>query len=142
MSSRLTPVTRHAYGLLVGIAVLTGGLAVVVGSSLGQPLRDPEGFLGPTWLRIPLLLLGAFLADLLPLPLYRARFRVKALPAEIRKRWEEHWTRERVMLVVMGLVFGEWYRRTRRTMPLVIAHTLLDVFAFVGYALLQDVIST
>ena len=44
--------------------------------------------------------------------------------------------------LVMGLVFGEWYRRTRRTMPLVIAHTLLDVFAFVGYALLQSVIST
>lgn len=44
--------------------------------------------------------------------------------------------------LVMGLVFGEWYRRTRRTLPLVIAHTLLDVFAFVGYALLQGVIST
>ncbi|WP_316249054.1 hypothetical protein [Brachybacterium sp. Z12] len=42
----------------------------------------------------------------------------------------------------MGLVFGEWYRRTRRTLPLVIAHTVLDVFAFVGYALLRDVIST
>src|SRR5699024_11412277 len=44
--------------------------------------------------------------------------------------------------LVMGLLFGEWYRRTRRTMPLVIAHTLLDMFAFVGYALLQSVIST
>lgn len=105
MSSRLIRVTRHAYGLLVGIALLTGALAVVVGASLGQPLRDPEGFLGPTWLRIPLLLLGAFLADLLPLPLYRARFRLKAFPAEVRKRWDEHWTRERIMLVVMGLVF-------------------------------------
>ncbi|MFC7375222.1 CPBP family intramembrane glutamic endopeptidase [Brachybacterium sp. GCM10030267] len=44
--------------------------------------------------------------------------------------------------LAMGLVFGEFYRRTRRTMPLVIAHTLLDVFAFVGYALLQSVIPT
>ena len=44
--------------------------------------------------------------------------------------------------LAMGLVFGEWYRRTRRTLPLIIAHTLLDVFAFVGYALLQDIIST
>ena len=44
--------------------------------------------------------------------------------------------------LVMGLVFGEWYRRTRRTMPLVIAHTAIDVFAFVGYALLQDLITT
>ena len=39
---------------------------------------------------------------------------------------------------VMGLIFGWLYTRTRRVMPLVIAHTLLDVFAFVGYALLRD----
>ena len=32
--------------------------------------------------------------------------------------------------------------RQRRNRPLVIVHTLLDVFAFVGYALLRDVIST
>ena len=42
--------------------------------------------------------------------------------------------------LVMGLVFGTWYLRTRRAMPLVIAHTLLDVVAFVGYALLKDVL--
>jgi membrane protease YdiL (CAAX protease family) len=40
--------------------------------------------------------------------------------------------------VVMGLVFGYWYHRTRRLMPLVVAHTLLDVVAFVGYLLLGD----
>lgn len=34
---------------------------------------------------------------------------------------------------VMGVVFALWYRRTRRVMPLVVAHTLLDVVAFVGY---------
>jgi membrane protease YdiL (CAAX protease family) len=42
--------------------------------------------------------------------------------------------------LAMGVVFGEYYRRTRRTMPLIIVHTLLDVFAFVGYALLKDVL--
>ena len=40
--------------------------------------------------------------------------------------------------VVMGLVFGWWYQRTGRVMPLVIAHTLLDVVAFVGYLALGD----
>ena len=39
---------------------------------------------------------------------------------------------------VMGLVFGYWFHRTGRVMPLVIAHTLLDVFAFVGYLLFAD----
>jgi membrane protease YdiL (CAAX protease family) len=39
---------------------------------------------------------------------------------------------------VMGLVFGYWFQRTGRVLPLVIAHTLLDVATFVGYALLAD----
>ncbi|MBQ9917247.1 MAG: CPBP family intramembrane metalloprotease [Microbacterium sp.] len=37
--------------------------------------------------------------------------------------------------VVMGLVFGWCYRRWGRVMPLVVAHTLIDVIAFVGYPL-------
>lgn len=37
---------------------------------------------------------------------------------------------------VMGLVFSEYYRRKRRVMPLVIAHTLMDTVVFVGYSLL------
>ena len=40
--------------------------------------------------------------------------------------------------LVMGLVFGWLYQRTGRIAPLVIAHTLLDVVAFIGYALLVD----
>jgi hypothetical protein len=43
--------------------------------------------------------------------------------------------------VVMGLVFGRYWQRTNRIWPLVIAHTLLDVVAFVGYALLRDTVS-
>ena len=35
----------------------------------------------------------------------------------------------------MGVVFGWCYRRWGRVMPLVIAHTLLDIVAFVGYPL-------
>ena len=36
---------------------------------------------------------------------------------------------------VMGVVFGWCYRRWGRVMPLVIAHTLIDVVAFIGYPL-------
>ena len=38
--------------------------------------------------------------------------------------------------VVMGLVFGWAYLRWGRVMPLVVAHVLLDLFSFLGYALL------
>ncbi len=40
--------------------------------------------------------------------------------------------------LAMGLLFGWVYTRTRRVGPLVVAHTLLDVVAFVGYTLLKD----
>ncbi|MDR0627532.1 MAG: CPBP family intramembrane metalloprotease [Bifidobacteriaceae bacterium] len=38
--------------------------------------------------------------------------------------------------VVMGVVFAYWYHRSGRVMPLVIAHTLIDVVAFIGPSLL------
>jgi membrane protease YdiL (CAAX protease family) len=37
---------------------------------------------------------------------------------------------------IMGVVFAGLYQRTRRLWPLVVAHTILDVVAFVGYAAL------
>jgi len=36
---------------------------------------------------------------------------------------------------IMGVVFAWVYTRTRRVMPLVIAHALLDIVAFVGFSL-------
>jgi uncharacterized protein len=42
---------------------------------------------------------------------------------------------------VMGVVFGLVYLRWRRVGPLVVAHTILDVVAFVGYTLARDHIS-
>jgi hypothetical protein len=43
--------------------------------------------------------------------------------------------------VIMGVVFAWWYRSKwgrNRVLPLVIAHTLLDVVSFVGYALIPE----
>ncbi len=42
---------------------------------------------------------------------------------------------------VMGLVFGYFYQRKGRVLPLVIAHALIDIVAFVGYALFKDELS-
>ncbi len=41
----------------------------------------------------------------------------------------------------MGVIFGLLYRRWGRVMPLVIAHTLIDAVAFVGYAALHGKVS-
>jgi membrane protease YdiL (CAAX protease family) len=42
---------------------------------------------------------------------------------------------------VMGLIFGYLYRRWGRVTPLIIAHTLIDSVAFVGYAALHGRVS-
>ncbi|MGZ8719673.1 MAG: CPBP family intramembrane glutamic endopeptidase [Aeromicrobium sp.] len=39
---------------------------------------------------------------------------------------------------VMGLIFGYWFHRTKRVLPLVMAHAVLDIVAFVGYSLFAD----
>lgn len=42
--------------------------------------------------------------------------------------------------VLMGLLFAFFYTRTGRVMPLVIAHALLDIAGFVGFALIGPAI--
>lgn len=39
---------------------------------------------------------------------------------------------------IMGLILGCVYLRTRRVLPLVITHAILDIVAFVGYTLLHN----
>lgn len=42
---------------------------------------------------------------------------------------------------IMGVIFAVFFLRTRRLWPLILAHTLLDVVAFLGYTLLHDRVS-
>ena len=43
--------------------------------------------------------------------------------------------------LLMGLVFGRFWQRTNRLWALVVAHSLIDVVAFVGYAFLRGHVS-
>ncbi len=80
-----------------------GLVAVVVSWSLDERLRDPDGFLGPAWVRLPAMVLGAFLVDVVPRSLWRARGRVHLAFSEGRGLVKEHWTKERIALVSIGL---------------------------------------
>ncbi len=42
---------------------------------------------------------------------------------------------------VMGVLFGWFFLRTRRVLPLIIAHTILDTVSFVGYVVLSGHVS-
>jgi hypothetical protein len=68
-------------------------------------LIDPEGsFLGPSWLRLPLLLFGALLLDFLPRTLWFSKGNPKLMGPIIKDRWHKHWNRERLTLVGLGVV--------------------------------------
>ena len=95
---------RPAYALLVGVAAIMGALAVTAALTLDRPLVDPDGFLGPSWLRLPLIILGAFALDVLPRTLWASRFKPALMPELVRARVRSHWDRERIILVVLGLV--------------------------------------
>ena len=41
----------------------------------------------------------------------------------------------------MGLIFGVLFRRWRRVTPMIIAHSLIDMTAFIGYAALHGRVS-
>jgi membrane protease YdiL (CAAX protease family) len=42
--------------------------------------------------------------------------------------------------MAMGVIEGFFFYKTKRVWPLIVAHTLLDVFSFIGYSLLKGVI--
>ena len=147
---------RRAYVLLIGIAVTMGVLATITSLVIDRSLVDPEGFLGPSWLRLPLLLIGAFLADMLPRVLWFSRGNPAKWRDVMAERWRTHWTHERRTLVVLGLVCFYItyvsYRNLKSFLPFVMGDRkydreldLMDQALFLGNEpalVLQDLLGT
>jgi membrane protease YdiL (CAAX protease family) len=107
-----------------------------------------------TWYRVPLLLLQAtqngVLEEVVVVGYLLTRLRQlgwsngQALGASAVLRGSYHLYQGLGGLVgnmVMGLIFAWWFQRTRRVLPLLVAHILLDTFAFVGYLYLRQHLS-
>jgi membrane protease YdiL (CAAX protease family) len=143
--------------LAVGLAALIGipGLALyLVAHALGLALTVQPSTLTDTWWRLPVLIVSAagnawaeevLLTGYLLTQLRRLGWsenRSVLLSAVVRGCYHLYQgPGGGVGNLVMGLVFGRVWQRTGRLWPLVAAHTLLDVVAFVGYALLAGHVS-
>jgi hypothetical protein len=111
---------------MVCLAVGMAAWAIILAIALDRRLVDPEGaFLGPSYIRLPLLLLGALLLDLLPLTIWKSWRAPRTIPATVRNRLRTHWTKERWTLVSMGIicfyVVYVTYRNIKSFLPFVIA---------------------
>ncbi len=146
------PARDVAVGLGLAGAIGIPGLGFyVAGRALGLNVQINASGLGEHWWVVPVLVLSALANSLLEevvvvgylmerlLDLRWGRAAVLVASALLRGAYHLYQGPGMALgNVVMGLVFGWWYLRTRRVMPLVVAHTALDVASFVGFALLPD----
>jgi membrane protease YdiL (CAAX protease family) len=149
------PVPDLARG--VGLAALVGGTGLafyLAVHAAGLDLTVVPEALPSEWWRIPVLLLSA---------LQNALLEEVLLCGYLLHRLQQHgWRPGKALVlsallrggyhlyqgiggfagnVVMGLVFGRLYQRWGRVQPLVVAHTLMDAAAFVGFAALAGHVS-
>jgi membrane protease YdiL (CAAX protease family) len=141
----------------VGLAALIGipGLALYAGAkALGMNTEVAAANLTDHWWTVPVLVLSAasngLLEEVVVVGYLLTRLRDlgwrtwHAVAASALLRGTYHLYQGFGAFVgnaIMGVVFGLFFVRFKRVWPLVIAHTLLDVVAFVGYTLLKDRLS-
>ncbi|MDO5726485.1 MAG: type II CAAX endopeptidase family protein [Bowdeniella nasicola] len=156
----LTTLGFHTSGPLgntlagIGLAALIGipGLGFyLLGRQLGITVHVSAADLGSYWWTIPVLILAAiknalieeviavsYLAERLNQLGYQPRVRIAA-SALLRGSYHLYQGfGAGIGNVVMGVIFAGYYQRTGRIWPLIIAHSLIDVVAFVGYAYASD----
>nr|NLD41410.1 CPBP family intramembrane metalloprotease [Actinomycetales bacterium] len=138
--------------LAIGAAIGIPGLAFyVIGREIGITVSINPAALQPEWWAIPVLLLAAaknaILEEVLVVGYALERWRqagwnwwaASLTSASVRGAYHLYQGIGPFFgNLVMGLAFNEAYRRWGRTMPLVLAHFLIDVVAFVGWWLLPD----
>jgi hypothetical protein len=89
---------------MASIAVGMGVLALLGAVIFDAELADPDGFIGPSYLRLPTVLALGFAIDLVPRTLWVSRGNPKRMPEVFRERLRTHWTRDRIILVVSGIL--------------------------------------
>jgi len=148
-----TPDRRDwGYGALLASVIGIPGLGFyLVARAAGANLTVLPSTLDDTWWRLPVLVLAAaanaWAEELLMVGYLVTRLRqlrfggYAALAVSAVLRGAYHLYQGFGGFagnLVMGLVFGWVWQRSGRLWPLVIAHTVIDVVAFVGYAALHE----
>ncbi len=142
-------------GILLALLIGIPGIGLYLGAhAIGLSLNVVAEALPNVWWRYPVLLLSAVENALLEevvvvgyllTRLERMGWRPgRALLASATLRGSYHLYQGFGGFAgnfVMGLIFGRFFQKTRRVLPLIVAHSLIDMVSFVGYALLKGHVS-
>lgn len=164
ISADRSPVLRHlgldgsqklrdlGWSLALGAAIGIPGLGIyLVGRAAGVSLEVSTSGLTDLWWTLPVLILSSvkngILEEVLVVGYLRERLNRLAwgplgiilLSATIRASYHlyQGWAGF-VGNFLMGVIFMVFYQRTGRLWPLILAHALIDIVAFVGYAFLPE----
>nr|WP_246136368.1 type II CAAX endopeptidase family protein [Leekyejoonella antrihumi] len=152
---RARPLPDLLLGMILAACIGLPGLALYVGArDAGLNTTVVAADLGSHWWVVPILVLSA---------VQNAALEETVMVGYLFTRWSQAGWRLWVIVVVsavirgsyhlyqgfggfagnivMGLILGSVYLRTRRVLPLIITHSILDTVAFVGYALLHSHVS-
>jgi len=146
------PRSDLGWGALLAAAIGIPGLGLVlVAAQLGLNAQIIPAALQSVWWSVPVLIFSAvqnaILEEVIVVGYLITRLRqfglnlwlVVVLSAVLRGSYHLYQGFGAfVGNAVMGVVFALFYLRFKRVMPLIVAHTLLDTVAFVGYTLLPD----
>jgi membrane protease YdiL (CAAX protease family) len=149
------PASDLARGVVLAAVIGGSGLALYLAAfHLGISLNVVPENLPAIWWRIPVLILDAAQNGILE--------EVLVLGYLLRRLDQLGWTPAKAIALaavvrgsyhlyqgfggfignaILGVIFGVLYKRWGRVTPMIIAHTLIDTGAFVGYALLHGHVS-
>jgi hypothetical protein len=147
-------VHRNGWRLAVVLAVTIAVTTFVMAWVYDLPVRDPDSAVGPAYIWVPVVLLAAFLTDVVPRALWRARNPLRVFGAA-RQVVRERWTMAHVRFALIGL--AAWYviyasfRNLKSFVPFVNRHLWdgvledIDRVLFFGHdpaELLHDLLGT
>src|SRR5690625_7614663 len=98
----MTRLRRWPYTFALSLSLLVGAVAVASSLYLDLPLKDPDGFLGPSYIRLPLLALGFVGGGLIVEAVRRSGWR--NLPAAVVEVAKTEWNRHRVLCIGAGQI--------------------------------------
>ena len=146
---------KGTWSFAVGTAVFVALATLVIAWVYDLPVRDPDSAVGPAYIWVPVVLLAAFLTDVLPRTVWRGRRTPLRLLGIARDVVLERWTLAHVRFAVLGL--GAWYityagfRNLKSFVPFVNRHLWdgvledIDRLLFFGHdpaVLLHDLLGT
>ena len=124
----MTRLRRWPYTFAMALSLLVGAAAVFSSLFLDLPLRDPDGFLGPSYIRLPLLALGFIGGGLVVEAVRRSGWR--NLPTAIADVARKEWNSHRLLCIGAGLlsfyICYVAYRNLKSVLPVYREGTLFD----------------